>query len=108
MTISQPAYIQLTLNRFQVISDDSRVDSPMSDRYLPDMSLFISDTVLPPDRITLYQEVVGRLQYLADQTRPALKYPVNQLSRRSKAPSRRDVRAARRNLFYLEQTNQKV
>jgi hypothetical protein len=68
------------------------------------MSLFISDPVLPPDHITLYQEVVGCLQYLADQTRPDLKYPVNQLSRRSKAPTRRDFRAARRVLFYLEQT----
>ena len=29
---------------------------------------------------------------------------MNQLSRRSKAPTRRDFRAARRVLFYLEQT----
>ena len=104
LTISQPAYIQSTLDRFRVTSDHSKVDSPMSDRYLPDMSTFISDPVLPPDHITLYQEVVGCLQYLADQTRPDLKYPVNQLSRRSKAPTRRDFRAARRVLFYLEQT----
>ena len=40
----------------------------MSDRYLPNMSIFISDPVLTPDHITLYQKVVGCRQYLADQT----------------------------------------
>ena len=60
----------------------------MSDRYLSDMSLFLSDSRLPSDHIKLYQEAVGCLQYLADQTRPGLKYSVNQLSRRSKAPTR--------------------
>ena len=49
----------------------------MSDRYLPDMSLFMSDPVLPSDHVKLCQEAVGCLQYLADQTHPDLKYSVN-------------------------------
>ena len=79
----------------------------MSDRYLPSTSLLISCTVLPLDHITLYQEVVGCLQYLAGQTRPDLKYAVNQLSRHSKAPTRRDFRAARRVLVFHKQTKLK-
>jgi hypothetical protein len=42
--------------------------------------------------------------HLVSQTRPDLKFSVNQLSRRAKCPTSRDCKALRRLLFYADQT----
>ena len=104
LKISQPAYTGETLTRFQITSDHSRVDSPMSESYLSNMKLYNSDPILADPLIQLYQQQIGCLQYLAEQSRPDLKLAVNLLSRRNKSPTHRDLRAARRVLYYLEQT----
>jgi hypothetical protein len=104
LKISQPAYSAETLTRFQITSDHPKVDSPMSETYLSNMKLYSSDPVLSDSLIELYQQQVGCLQYLSAQTRPDLKLSVNFLSRKTKAPTARDLRAARRVLYYLEQT----
>jgi hypothetical protein len=68
------------------------------------MKLYNSDPILADPLIQLYQQQIGCLQYLAEQSRPDLKLSVNFLSRRNKSPTHRDLRAARRVLYYLEQT----
>ena len=104
LKISQPHYIQEILARFGMSSPAYTVDSPMSESYLRDMHLYATDPVLEPTQITLFQEMVGCYQYLTDQSRPDLKYSVNQLSRRSSSPTNRDLKAARRVLVFLSQT----
>jgi len=104
LKISQPSYAAETLTRFQITSDHPKVDSPMSETFLSSMKLYASDPVLSDPLIELYQQQVGCLQYLAEQSRPDLKLSVNFLSRRNKAPTARDLKAARRALYYLEQT----
>jgi hypothetical protein len=104
LKISQPSYAAETLTRFQIDSDHPKVDSPMSETYLSNMKLHASDPVLSDSLIELYQQQIGCLQYLAEQSRPDLKLSVNLLSRKTKVPTSRDLRAARRVLYYLEQT----
>ena len=106
LKISQSHYITETLTRFGISSSNtlSIVDSPMSEYYLRDMPLHSTDPILDSTQITIFQEIVGCLQYLTDQTRPDLKYSTNQLSRRSLSPTARDMKAAKRVLRYLSQT----
>jgi len=104
LKISQPSYAAETLDRFQIDSNHPKVDSPMSETFLSNLKLHASDPVLSESLIELYQQQVGCLQYLAEQSRPDLKLSVNFLSRRTKVPTARDLRAARRVLYYLEQT----
>ena len=71
LKISQPHYITETLTRFGIYtSTSSIVDSPMSEFYLRDMHLHNTDPILDSAQITVFQEIVGCLQYLTDQTRP--------------------------------------
>ena len=77
LKISQPHYITETLTRFGIsTSTSSIVDSPMSKFYLRDMHLFSTDPILDSAQITVFQEIVGCLQYLTDRTRPDLKYSI--------------------------------
>ena len=105
LKIPQPHCITETLTRFGIsTSTSSIVDSPMSEFYLRDMHLYSTDPILDSAQITVFQEIVGCLQYLTDHTRPDLKYSTNQLSRRSLSPTARDMKAARHILRYLSQT----
>ena len=106
LKISQPHYVSEILTRFGISSSSpsSIVDSPMSEFFLRDMHLHSTDPILDSTQITVFQEIVGCLQYLTDQTRPDLKYSTNQLSRRSLSPTARDMKAAKRVLRYLSQT----
>jgi len=67
--------------RFGITSDHSDIDSPMSSQFLPLLDQFSADAVLSDHLINLFQHMVGCLQNLASQTRPDLKFSVNQLSR---------------------------
>jgi hypothetical protein len=90
--------------RFGITSDHSEIDSPMSAQFLPLIDQFSADAVLSDNLINLFQQMVGCLQHLVSQTRPDLKFSVNQLSRRAKSPTSRDYKAVRRLLFYVHQT----
>jgi hypothetical protein len=104
LKISQPHYIEEILSRFGMSSPSYTIDSPMSEAYLRDMHLHDTDPVLDDKQITLFQEMVGCLQHLTDQSRPDLRYSINQLSKRTKSPTARDLKAARRVFTYLSQT----
>ena len=63
----------------------------MSEDYLIGMSLQIEGMLL-----TLFQDKVGSILYLALQTRPNLMYSVTPLSRRSNKATTRDISAVDR------------
>jgi hypothetical protein len=90
--------------RFGITPSHSEVESPMSTQFLPLLDQFSADEVLSDNLINLFQQMVGCLQHLVSQTRPDLKFSVNQLSRRAKCPTSRDYKAVRRLLFYVDQT----
>jgi len=54
----------------------------------------------------MFQQMVGCLQHLVSQTRPDLKFSVNQLSRRAKSPTSCDYKAIRYLLLYVDKTKQ--
>ena len=88
LTISQTAYTDEMSERFGITLLDQ----------------FSAEAILSDNLINLFQQMVGCLQYLVSQTRPDLKFLVNQLSRRAKRPTSCDYKAIRRLLFYVYQT----
>jgi len=76
----------------------------MSAQFLPLLDQFSADAILSDNLINLFQQMVGCPQYLVSQTRPDLKFSVNQLSRRTKSPTSLDSKAIRRLLFYVHPT----
>ena len=81
LTISQTAYIDSMSERFEITLAHSEIESPMSTQFLPLLDQFSADAVLSDNLINLFQQMVRYLQHLASQTRPNLKFSVNQLSR---------------------------
>jgi hypothetical protein len=103
LTISQTAYIDAMSERFGTTSAHSEIESLISFQFLPLPDQFSTDAVLSDNLINLFQQIVGCLQHLASQTRPDLKFSVNQLSCCAKYPIFRDYKAIRRLLFYVHQ-----
>ena len=93
LTISQTAYIEAMSERFGITPAHSEIESPLSTQFLPLLDQFSADEVLSDNLINLFQQMVGCLQYLVSQTRPDLKFSVNQLSRRAKYPTSRDYKS---------------
>jgi len=85
--------------RFGITSDHS-----MSTQFLPLLDQFSADAVLSDILVNLFQQMLGCLQHLVSQTRPDLKFSLNQLSRRSKYHTSCNYEAIRRLLFYVDQT----
>jgi len=53
---------------------------------------------------TLYQSIIGSLNYLTNCTRPDIAFAVNLLARRMQAPTQADLRRAKRVIVYLRET----
>ena len=68
------------------------------------MSLHTDDILLTTYLLTLFQEKVGSILYLASQTLPDLMYSVTQLSRRSNKTTARDMASVDRLLRYIAST----
>jgi len=90
--------------RFGFTSDHSEIESSMSFQFLLLVDQFSADAVLSDNVMNLFQQMVGCLQHLVSQTRPDLKFNVNQLSHRAKCSTSRDYKTIRRLLFYVDQT----
>ena len=104
MAYLKPLDISEMSERFGITSDRSEIDSPMSAQFLRLIDQVSADAVLSGNLINLFQQMVGCLQHFLSQTRPDLKFFVNQLSYRAKSPTSRDYKAVCRLLFYVHQT----
>ncbi|MBW0527014.1 hypothetical protein O181_066729 [Austropuccinia psidii MF-1] len=78
--INQTDLITKTLQKFNM-NDCKPVKTPCNGNFLNEVESGISNEVL---NVTLFQQAIGSINYLAHHTRPDILFTVNQLSRYSK------------------------
>ena len=98
--LHQRNYVERILEHFGM-SDCKPISTPM------DLSIFDSthDTE-PIDEHTPYANVIGKLLYLSNQTRPDITFAVNFLARFMSKPAKKHWVAAKRVLRYLKGTTE--
>jgi hypothetical protein len=101
ITLCQDAYIHKVLDQFGMA--DSRPVSTPLDPGSTDTLVPFGGEALNGD-ITLYQSLIGCINYLATQTRPDVAYAASVLSRFLVNPSPAHIKAAKRVLQYLKGT----
>ena len=103
MHLSQQAYVEKLLKTFE-LTDAPAVKTPIE----TDQQLTAStkdQEKLSPEKITIYQQLIGSLMYLMTQTRPDIAISVDILSRVLTTPTKRHLAAATRVLLYLKRTS---
>ena len=100
--VSQQAYIQSLVEKY--LQEDKRQKSftPMQS---DSNALFnsVSDLLSNSNRVKLYQEIVGALNYLAHASRPDIMFAVNMLSRFLQVPREVHLESALRVIKYLNE-----
>lgn len=99
--MSQSLYANSVLRRFQM-QDSKPAITPMVESFFSGLTL--EEDTTPVD-ITLYQQIIGSLLYLALRTRPDILAPVLILARFQNAPTQYCHRGAKRVLRYLRGTS---
>jgi hypothetical protein len=99
ISLSQTAYIDTVLSRFQM-EQCHPVNLPID----PNAKLSKYEGTNDPSRTKLYQQIVGSLMYCVTGTRPDLAFVVTFLSRFSNNPSSQHLQAVKRVLRYLKGT----
>jgi hypothetical protein len=101
ITLCQDAYIRKTLEQFGML-ECRAVSTPLDPG--------ASETLVPyqgaasEDQIKLYQSLVGRINYLATQTRCDIPFTASALSRFLVNPAPAHIKSAKRVLQYLKGT----
>jgi hypothetical protein len=113
-TISQEKYIDNILRKFNM-TECKQIDTPMlpvSNKPPKDKNKKEDFLDSPPkdfQDISLYQQAIGNLIYLANGSRPDICYAVNSLARKMQQPSVTDWEATKRVIRYLKGTkNSKI
>jgi hypothetical protein len=103
ITLSQEAYIKRILENFNHAECKTLINPCIdADLFLPPDG--VDMTRLTPDRLTLYQSIVGSLLYAALTTRPDIAFAVSELSRFSTQATEFHLQAAYHTLRYLAGT----
>jgi hypothetical protein len=110
LEIRQERYIDEMVRRFDLANAKPR-DTPCDGRILSELEENTAggdnapgSTTLGPTDKTLYQAIIGSLQYAAGVSRPDISVSLKMLSRFLVEPNEAHLRAARRVLMYLKGT----
>lgn len=101
ITLCQDAYVRKTLKDFGM-ENCKAVTTPLDPGAIETLVPYQGSA--PKDQIELYQSLVGRINYLAQQTRCDLAFAASALSRFLVNPSPAHIKAGKRVLQYLKGT----
>jgi hypothetical protein len=97
--LSQQAYVDKLINRFEIETSGKLPDSPMSETELTP-----SITTAPKKEIEQYQRKTGSILFAATNTRPDIAFASSRLVRLNTNPDKSHYEAADRVLKYLHRT----
>ncbi|MBW0483463.1 hypothetical protein O181_023178 [Austropuccinia psidii MF-1] len=103
LIINQSDLISKLLRQFNM-EDSNPVKTPCNGNLLNELD---SDTTNEPVEVTLFQQAIGTINYIAHHTRPDILFSINQLSRYSIRPGRCHWSALKHLLCYLKGTRNK-
>ncbi|KAJ5963983.1 uncharacterized protein N7479_003859 [Penicillium vulpinum] len=103
ITLSQQVYIEEIL-RLAEMQNCKEAAIPLSSSWIWDNENEDPETLLHGKEHTRYRSIVGRLNWLAVETRPDIKFAVMKLQHRAANPTERDLQAARQVYCYLKRT----
>ncbi|MBW0476036.1 hypothetical protein O181_015751 [Austropuccinia psidii MF-1] len=103
LIINQSDLISKLLQQLNM-EDSNPVKTPCDGNLLNELD---SDTTNEPVEVTLFQQAIGTINYIAHHTRPDILFSINQLSRYSIRPGRCHWSALKHLLCYLKGTRNK-
>ena len=105
ITLSQSAYVENVINRFNM-QDCKPVVNPCVnyDLHSPPKESNLDQTQLTPKLQNYYQQIIGSLNYAAMTTRPDIAYATNELGRFNATAKQFHLQAAKHVIRYLKGT----
>ncbi|MBW0502972.1 hypothetical protein O181_042687 [Austropuccinia psidii MF-1] len=103
LKINQKGLIVKLLRQFRM-EECKSVKTPCNGNFLNEIGCKSSSDVI---KVTLFQQAIGSLNYLAHHSRSDLLFTVNQLSKHSTKPSQSHWNALKHPLCYLKETKDK-
>ncbi|MBW0538155.1 hypothetical protein O181_077870, partial [Austropuccinia psidii MF-1] len=103
LIINQSNLISKLLRQFNM-EDSNPVKTPCNGNILNELD---SDTTNEPVEVTLFQQAIGTINYIAHHTQPDILFSINQLSRYSIRPGHCHWSALKHLLCYLKGTRNK-